>query len=250
MPEPPALLLLGGSTEAAALARVLAARRRWAAVLSLAGRTVRPAAQALPMRVGGFGGAAGLADWLRAHGVRVVVDATHPFAARMGANARAATAACGAALLRLERPAWVAGTGDRWTAVPDLEAAAEALGPAPRRVLLTTGRELEPFARRPWHRYVVRCIEPPAGLPPGAELVLARGPFTPEGERALLRERGVEVLVTKNAGGDATAAKLVAAREAGVAVVMVARPQRPEVETVRDVAAALRWLDRKEALLF
>lgn len=270
---PPRLLLLGGTTEAAALARALAAEGRWDATLSLAGRTRVPAACPLPVRVGGFGGAAGLAAHLRAERVAVLVDATHPFATRIAANAVAAAREAGVTLLRLERPGWTAGSGDRWTVVPDLDAAARALDAplpdvplpdaplpdtglpdtglpdamlpdtrTPRRVLLTTGQELAPFLRTPWHHYVVRCIEPPPVLPPGAELILARGPFALADELRLLEERGIDRLVTKNAGGTAVAAKLLAARARGVPVVMVARPGRPPAETVGNVAAALCWL--------
>ncbi len=244
MPDPrPRLLLLGGSTEAAALARALAADGAWEATLSLAGRTQAPAAAALPTRVGGFGGAAALAAWLREHWIAAVVDATHPFAARMGANAAAACVQAGVALLRLSRPGWTAQPGDRWTRVADLDAAAAHLAREPaRRVLLTTGQALAPFLRAPAHRYVVRCIERPPLLPPGAELILARGPFSRDAELALLRGRGIGLLVTKDAGGTAVAAKLEAARELGVAVLMVARPPRPAVPEAADVAGALAWL--------
>ncbi|MCK8787445.1 cobalt-precorrin-6A reductase [Roseomonas sp. NAR14] len=244
----PKLLLLGGTTEASALARLLAADGRLDATLSLAGATRAPRPQPIPTRIGGFGGAGGLAQHLRETGTRLLVDATHPFAARISANAAAAARLAGVTLLAVRRPPWVAGPGDCWVAVPDMQAAARALGPLPRRVLLTVGRkELAPFAAAPGHRYLVRSVDPPpeALLPRGATVITATGPFALEDERALLRAHGIEAIVTKNSGGTATAAKLGAARELGVTVVMVARPAAPpEVEAVATAEAAMRWVAR------
>jgi precorrin-6A/cobalt-precorrin-6A reductase len=241
------ILLLGGSSEASALAAMLAGDARFAATLSLAGRTIAPRTGPLPTRVGGFGGADGLADWLRAEAVAALVNATHPFAARMSANAAAAARATGVPLLRLRRPPWEPQPGDDWREVADMAEAADALGQAPRRVLLTIGRnELAVFAARaPQHRYVIRSVDPPPAeaLPPHATVLTARGPFALEDEIALLREHGIEMVMTKNSGGTATEAKLAAARLLGLPVVMVARPPpEPGVATVPDAASAFAWL--------
>lgn len=199
----------------------------------------------MPVRIGGFGGVEGLAAWLRAEAVDAMIDATHPFAARMSEHAVRAAAATGTPLLRIERPAWVPVPGDDWRVVAGMGEAAAALGATPRRVLLTVGQqELAPFRAAPWHRYVIRSIDPPApeALPPNAEVILEAGPFTEAGERALMRARGIGVLVTKNAGGGATGAKLAAARSLGLPVVMVARPVLPAAERVTDAAAAAAWV--------
>ncbi len=237
------VLILGGTTEASAIARGLAGDGRFAPVLSLAGRTRSPAVPPIPWRVGGFGGAAGLAAYLREAGVDALIDATHPFAARMKANA----AACTVPRVVVLRPAWGAVAGDRWTHVPGMAEAAASLGGAPRRVLLTVGQgELGVFG--PPHRYVVRSVDPPADAPAGALVVTARGPFTVEGDRALMEEHGIDVLVTKNSGGAAVAGKLEAARSLGVRVVMVDRPPPPVGPTVPDAEGALRWLTHQAAL--
>lgn len=244
------VLILGGTSEASALARALAADTRFGAALSLAGVTKAPASQPIPVRTGGFGGAEGLAEYLRQGRIAALVDATHPFAAQISANAAEAARIAGVPLLAVRRPAWEPRAGDRWTVVPDMEAAAAALGEVPRRVLLTIGRqELAPFLKAPHHRYVVRSVDAPAGdlLPPGAEVITARGPFDEADERDLLTERRIEVLVTKNSGGEATRAKLDAARAFGIPVVMVARPPVPPVETVATAGEAFAWLERRHA---
>lgn len=246
------LLILGGSSEASALARALVGDARFAPVLSLAGRTRAPALPPIPLRVGGFGGVAGLVAWLRAHRVAAVVNATHPFAARMSANAVAASAAAQMPLLRILRPEWTAVAGDDWHMVPDMHTAARALGAAPRRVLLTVGRQdLSPFAGQPQHHYVIRSVDAPptTALPPSATVISARGPFAQADESALLHTHAIDMLVTKNAGGAATRAKLDAARALGLTVVMVSRPPPVSGETVPDVAGALAWLDRVHAAL-
>jgi precorrin-6A/cobalt-precorrin-6A reductase len=239
------LLLLGGTSEARALGQELAADSRFDAVLSLAGRTAHPAPQPLPTRSGGFGGAAGLAAYLKTHAIDVLVDATHPFAARISRNAALAAADAGAALLVLRRPPWLTQPGDRWLHVADLPAAAHALGQAPRRVFLTTGRlELAPFAAAPWHHYVLRAIEPPPPdvLPARTDIIIARGPFTVADEQALLRERRIDIVVTKNSGAAATQAKLAAARALRLPVIMVNRPAASDAPSVASVAAAMVWL--------
>ena len=236
------VLVLGGTTEGSAVARALAGDARFRPVLSLAGRTRAPVLPAVQGRRGGFGGVAGLVAYLRAERVGAVVDATHPFAARMWRNAAAAAAEAGVPLVKLVRPAWQPVGGDRWTMADDMGMAAAALGPVRRRVFLTVGQqELAPFIAAPWHAYLVRSVEVPAVLPAGARFIEARGPFRVEDEERLLRQEGVQVLVTKNSGGTAVSAKLEAARRLGIEAVMV---RRPFVGAgVPDVSGAMAWLE-------
>ncbi|MFC8517438.1 cobalt-precorrin-6A reductase [Streptomyces sp. NPDC057257] len=243
---PQHVLILGGTTEARELAAALAARPDVRVTTSLAGRVSRPGALAGEVRVGGFGGADGLADWLRAEQVDALVDATHPFAEAITANAARAAAATGVPAVVLRRPGWRPGPEDRWHMVASLSAAADALPRFGPRVFLTTGRMgLSAFAHLTDRHFVVRSVEPPEPpLPPHTEVLLGRGPFTVDDETALLREYLVDVVVTKDSGGAATAAKLTAARGLGVPVVVVRRPSLPEgARVVSDVAGALGWLD-------
>ncbi|MFF9163829.1 cobalt-precorrin-6A reductase [Streptomyces longwoodensis] len=238
----PHVLILGGTTEARELAAVLAARPGVRVTTSLAGRVSRPGALDGEVRTGGFGGAGGLAAWIRDQDVAAVVDATHPFAAGITANAARAAADTGRPLVVLRRPGWSPGPGDRWHDVPSLEAAAALLPSLGRRALLTTGRlGLVTFAHVTDVHFVVRSVEPPEPpLPPDTRLVLARGPFTLDDELALLRTHRVDVLVTKDSGGAATSPKLTAARTLGLPVVVVRRPALPDgVTAVPDVAGAL-----------
>lgn len=239
------VLILGGTTEASALARALAADARYEPTLSLAGRTRAPVLPAVAARRGGFGGAPGLAQHLRAERIGALIDATHPFAAVISANAAEAARRTGVPRLAVLRPAWAPAPGDRWTTVADMTTAVAALGPAPRRVFLTVGQqELAPFRAAPWHDYLVRSVEPPApgALPPRARCITARGPFTEPEERQLLADAGIDVLVSKNSGGAATAAKLAAARTLGIPVVLVARPTPPPPPWAATADAALGWL--------
>ncbi|MFF3905931.1 cobalt-precorrin-6A reductase [Streptomyces sp. NPDC001848] len=241
----PHVLVLGGTTEARELAAALASRPAVRVTTSLAGRVSRPGAVEGDVRIGGFGGAQGLADWLREHHVDAVVDATHPFAAGITANAARAAAATGVPLVVLRRPGWSAGPGDRWHEAASLTDAATLLPGVGRRVLLTTGRlGLAAFAHLTDLHFVVRSVEPPEPpLPPDMRLLLARGPFTVEDETALLREHRVDVVVTKDSGGTATAAKLAAARHLGLPVVVIRRPPLPQgVTAVPDVPRALNCL--------
>ena len=239
------VLILGGTTEARALASTLTEQGIWRVVSSLAGRVSSPALPAGEVRIGGFGGPEALSDWLRTEGIAAVVDATHPFAARISASVAQAAPAAGVPLLMLRRPGWTAGPQDHWQRVPDMPAAATAVAAGSEGpVLLTTGRGgLGVFAQLP-HRFVIRTVDPPEPpLPADRVLVLARGPYTLDGERDLMRTHGVRTLVTKDSGGSMTAAKLDAARELGVAVVMVDRPAAPQgVDTVTDPAAVPPWL--------
>lgn len=219
--------MLGGTTEASALARLIAADDRFEGILSLAGVTRSPAPSPMDTRTGGFGGADGLADYLKRNAIDAVLDATHPFASVISANAVAAAAAAGIPCLAVLRPAWEETPGDRWIRVPDIRSAADALGEAPRRVFLTIGRkDLAPFRDTPRHSYIVRSVDPPPPglLPPKATVIAARGPFVLADEERLLREHRIDAVVTKNSGGSATAAKLAAARNLGLPVVMVDRP--------------------------
>ncbi len=242
---PTSVLVLAGTAEAAELVGLLAADDGVAPVASLAGRTSNPAALPCPVRTGGFGGVAGLARALRDQPFEVLVDATHPFAAQMPHHAAEAAAAIGIPRLRLVRPPWTPTPGDRWHEVADLDAAARHLvDTGARRVFLATGRQhLAPFAALGDVDVVVRSIESPGPLPfERATVVLDRGPFRTDDEVALLREHRIEVLVTRNSGGTATAAKLAAARACGVEVVMVRRPPVPVGPVVSTAGEAAAWV--------
>ena len=248
------LLIVGGTGEARALAAKLDGTPGLRVVSSLAGAVARPRLPVGEVRIGGFGGPSGLAHWLRDNEVAAVVDASHPFAARISASCVTAASATGVPMLRLERPAWTAAAGDDWHPVPDVRAAAELLphllSPFDRRgrVLLTTGRrDLPAFYELHGIAFLARCVDPPVdAVPEHVEVLLDRGPYTVEGETELLRSRAIDVLVTKNSGGSLTEAKLVAARSLGLPVVMVDRPQpapdaRPPA-VVHDVEAAAAWV--------
>jgi precorrin-6A/cobalt-precorrin-6A reductase len=238
------VLVLGGTSEATALAQLLAAQGV-AATLSYAGRTQAPRAQPVPVRLGGFGGVAGLAAYLRDEGVTHLVDATHPFAAQMSAHAVAAAQAAGVPLVALTRPAWQAQPGDAWTRVPDMAGAVHALAGPARRVLLALGRmHVALFAAQPQHHYVLRFIDAPEVPPPlpHHSVIMARGPFTLEGDLALLRDHAIDLVVCKNAGGHAAQAKLLAARALGLPVIMIDRPALPPRREVHDPRAVLDWI--------
>jgi precorrin-6A/cobalt-precorrin-6A reductase len=197
------------------------------------------------LRIGGFGGAAGLAAYLAQERIDAVIDATHPFASRMSANAVAACRAAGAPLVAFIRPPWTSEPGDRWTEVATVEDAAQALGERPRTAFLTQGRlKLAAFLSAPQHRYIVRAIDRPAEIEflPKCKLILARGPFSLADELELMKRERVETLVSKNSGGRAIYAKIEAARELGVEVVMVRRPPPPEAETLYDLDAVMAWI--------
>jgi precorrin-6A/cobalt-precorrin-6A reductase len=242
---PVRLLVLGGTSEASALARRLAGEPDLEAVLSLAGATANPAPAPIPRRVGGFGGPEGLAAWLRSQRIDIVVDATHPFAARMSANAFSACRATKTPLVVFTRPPWARQEGDRWNEVETMEEAVDALGASRKTAFLTQGRlQLTAFARAPQHRYIIRAIDPPAEADALADrrLILARGPFALEDELALMRNEKVEILVTKNSGGRATYPKIEAARLLGVEVVVVRRPKPPEAETLHAIDSVMAWI--------
>lgn len=235
------VLILGGTAEARALAGLLPDAH---VVTSLAGRVRDPKLPAGELRIGGFGGPAGLTDWLARKRIDAVVDATHPFAERISASARTATAALGVPLLVLNRPEWTAEPGDDWRRVPSVAAAAAALPQLGDRVLLTTGRQTLPAFAANTEWFLIRVVDPPSTpLPVRHEVLIARGPYMVDSELALMRSHHIGVLVTKDSGGTLTAAKLVAARHLGLPVLMVDRPAPPDgIPTVPTVDAAAAWL--------
>lgn len=238
------MLVLAGTTEATDLARALVTDGI-EVISSLAGVTATPVARPGRVRTGGFGDVDGLRDFLLRERIDALIDATHPFAAQMPHHAAAAATAANVPIVRLLRPPWMPRDGDQWIDVADLASAAEALGPiGATTVLLTVGRRsLGPFRACTGMQFVVRSIDAPDDLPPGATLVCARGPFTFEDELRLLQEHEIDVVVAKNAGGDATRAKLDAARELELPVVMVRRPPQPAIPQVSDVDSARCWLN-------
>lgn len=239
--SPRRVLVLGGTAEGRELATALAALGV-DVLTSLAGRTSRPGPVAGRVRVGGLGGAAGLAALLREEAIMAVVDATHPFARTISASAVRACTAEGVPLVRLERPGWVATDRDAWTWAASLEDAADRIDRLGSRVLLTTGRQgLGAFAGvRAW--VLVRCVTAPdPPLPASSRVLLDRGPFTLDGELALLERHAIDLVVTKDSGGDATRAKLDAARQLAIPVLLVGRGPQPVGGAVASVADAVAW---------
>ncbi|SEM91200.1 precorrin-6A reductase [Loktanella fryxellensis] len=246
----PNLLILGGTTEASALAALLAARRLQGTV-SFAGRVAHPTRQPLPARVGGFGGVAGLVDYLTARRITHVIDATHPFAAQMSHNALAACAQARVPLIALTRPAWQRQDGDDWLHVPDIAGAVAALDRPATRVMLAVGRmHLAAFAPQPQHDYLLRLVDPPdCPLPlPRTTVIVDRGPFAADADRALMERHRIRIVVAKNAGGTGASAKIAAARALHLPVVMIDRPVLPARHEVHDPAAVLDWLAHDAAL--
>lgn len=238
------VLLLGGTTEASRMATALA-EAGVDAVFSYAGRTNAPMAQPLPTRVGGFGGVAGLVDYLKAEAISHVVDATHPFAAGMSRNAFEACQSANVPLIRLERPAWTPGECDDWTLFPRIEDIPEALPEAPARVFLAIGKQqIGLFASKPQHHYLLRLVDAPeAALTlPDCTVVVARGPFDVAGDRALMEAHGITHVVAKNGGGVGARAKLDAARALGLPVFMAERPALPGDSVAPNVGEVMRWL--------
>ncbi|WP_246702590.1 cobalt-precorrin-6A reductase [Starkeya sp. ORNL1] len=246
------ILILGGTTEARLLAERLAARDDINVTVSLAGRTRKPLDMPATIRVGGFGGAGGLAEYLRAEAIDALVDATHPFAATMSFNAAEAARLAGVPLLALARAPWEHQPGDIWREAADVAEAVSLLGATSRRVLVALGRnEVSALEAAPQHAYWVRSVdpvEPPLRLDE-AHYIVARGPF-PEGEeRDLLKRHRIDAVLAKNSGGDATYGKIAAARTLGIEVILVKRPPRPEVPTAGSVEAAMVWLNAHPAAL-
>jgi precorrin-6A/cobalt-precorrin-6A reductase len=242
----PHVLILGGTTEGRLLGERLAKRGDLDVTLSLAGRTAAPVPHAVPVRIGGFGGAAGLADYLAAERIDALIDATHPYAAVISQNAAVAARDSAVPFVALRRAPWHAVADDRWIEVNDTSAAVRAIGKPSRSVFVALGRnELAPFTGAPQHRYLVRSVDPvdpPLPLPHVA-YVTARGPFSEANDRALMVEHGIEVVIAKNSGGGAAYGKIVAARALGIDVILLRRPPasaEPAVETIED---AIAWLD-------
>jgi precorrin-6A/cobalt-precorrin-6A reductase len=237
-------LILGGTGDANKLADRFA-RANVDALYSYAGRTQIPLGHALPTRVGGFGGASGLADFIRQERITHVIDATHPFAAEMSRHAVEACATSEIPLLALERAPWTRAPDDRWIEVGSIDAAVDALPQARARVFLAIGRQhLAPFAAKPQHAYTLRFVDPLEGpLPlPETEIIVSRGPFTVESDLELMRIRNIAWVVARNSGGDGARAKIDAARALGLPVIMIARPALPERPRVESVDEVLAWL--------
>lgn len=249
MPDTPnrkRLLLLGGTREARQLAEALSSDPTWLITSSLAGITRTPDAIAGDVRTGGFGGRDGLVKYLTEHRIDVVADATHPYATTISRNAQTAAAAIGCRYLRLCRPPWQPDADDTWIGARDVADAASCIAPD-ASVFLTIGRQqLAPFMARRDITLVARIIEPPdSDVTDNVTVILARPPFALADEIALMRRHAVDTLVTKNAGGSAVAAKLAAARQLGLSVIMIARPEgQPPVdaETVAEMRALLASL--------
>lgn len=239
------VLLLGGTSEASILARTLKSAAI-ETVFSYAGRTNAPMAQPVPTRVGGFGGVAGLCSYLKDNAITHVIDATHPFAAQMSANAHIACGAQALPLIRLERPPWQAQCGDIWNSVPSLEAACAALPKTPASVFLAIGRlHITQFATKPQHHYLLRLVDAPEiPLPlPNVSLVIARGPFDTTADMDLMQTHKVTHVVAKNAGGSGAVAKIKAARKLGLNMIVVERPILPKSPVAPDIETVMRWLN-------
>lgn len=240
------ILILGGTAEARQLAGLLAKRTDLKVTLSLAGRTAAPAAQPVPVRIGGFGGVEGMAAYLKAERIDALIDATHPYAAAISRHAAEAAAAANVPIVALRRAAWTATPGDRWIEAADMADAVRALGPAPCRVFLAVGRkEVAAFQAAPQHHYLIRSVDPvdPPLAVPDATYIVARGPFAKEDECRLLTEHRIETIVAKNSGGDATYGKIAAARALGVTVVMLRRPALPDVPVAATSQDVADWLN-------
>ncbi len=243
----PRVFILGGTTEARLLGERLARRGDLDVTLSLAGRTASPMPHALPVRIGGFGGAEGLAQHLGAERVDALIDATHPYAIAISANAAEAARSIGVPFLVLHRLAWHAVAGDRWTEVDDTSAAVRAIGRQSRNVFVTLGRnDIATFADAPQHNYLIRSVDPvdpPLPLP-RVTYVTARGPFREADDRALMSAHAIGVVISKNSGGSAAYGKIAAARALGIEVIMVRRPPPPDADfTVSTIDDAVAWLD-------
>lgn len=236
------VLILGGTTQSRQLAERLALEPTIDTILSLAGRTAAPAKQPVPVRIGGFGGSDGLTAYLREESIDLLIDATHPFAARISANAAEAAPRAGVPLFALDRPAWKMMPGDHWISVGSIPAAVEALGQDRRTVFLAIGRqEVHHFERAPQHRYLVRSVDPvtPPVRLSDARFLLATGPFAQDDETRLLRDNGIDVIVAKNSGGDATYGKIAAARVLNIPVIMVERQRPADTQAVATVDEAM-----------
>jgi precorrin-6A/cobalt-precorrin-6A reductase len=238
------LLILGGTGDAAKLITQAATLPNLTIIASLAGRTAKPNMPTVcPVRMGGFGGEAGLVEYLQQEKFDLLIDATHPFAAQISRNAAGAAQTCGIPRLLINRPAWIQQSTDRWIEVPHHEAAAAILPGLAQRVFLTIGRqELRAFISVPDVWFLMRMITPPDGTIPIGEILLQQGPFSVADEKELLTQYDIGAIVSKNSGGEATYAKIIAARELGLPIVMIPRPALPIGDVVTSLDAALDWL--------
>jgi precorrin-6A/cobalt-precorrin-6A reductase len=239
------LLILGGTSDAVQLATKALTIPNLEVITSLAGRTQQPSELAGQLRVGGFGGEVGLIDYLRTNAIDILIDATHPFAAQISFNAAAAASNCGIPHLIYVRPVWKQVEGDNWVEVESVEVAASLLPKLAKRVFLTVGRQqLSTFAHLDNIWFLMRLIDPPTpeALVPKGEMLYAKGPFDLENERKLLQQHQIDTIVSKNSGGSATIAKIIAARELQIKVVMVKRPPVPLGEKVSNIESAIAWL--------
>jgi precorrin-6A/cobalt-precorrin-6A reductase len=245
------ILILGGTREASMLVQRLSEDVTFQPIVSFAGRTENPVLPPIPFRIGGFGGSDGLYHYLMAKKIDAVIDATHPFAVRISENASSACRRARVPLAAFTRPAWEQQAGDRWIVVDDVDAAVRTLAGRARRILLTHGRlQLSPFARLPQHTYIVRAIDRPVDIMalPRHRLILARGPFARGAEVQLMRDERIDVIVSKNSGGSSTYAKIEAARDLGIPVVMMRRPQTGVVAELFEIDAVMSWLDTHRAV--
>jgi precorrin-6A/cobalt-precorrin-6A reductase len=239
------VLILGGTGEAAEIAAKVANIQGIEAITSLAGRTLQPSLPLGDLRIGGFGGVTGLVNYLHQMKIDVLIDATHPFATQMASNAAEAAIAVNIPRLKLIRPAWKPVHGDRWIEVDNIKDAASVLEKQAKRVFLTVGRqEIAAFAHLEQIWFLMRMIDPPQAnaIVPSGKVLCDRGPFNLDNEREILIRHQIDTIVSKNSGGDATYAKIIAARELKLPVVMVKRPPVPPGEQVTDIEAAVMWL--------
>ncbi len=246
------LLILGGTGDAVKLADRAMSLPGVAVITSLAGRTSTPKSLVGDVRMGGFGGEAGLIAYLQTERIDLIIDATHPFAAQISQNVAGAATKAGIPRLMLIRSEWARLPDDNWIQVESVEAAVLAIPAGAERIFVTIGRQqLAPFASLTDKWCLMRSIDPPdlsIPLPPG-KLLLDRGPFSLATERELLSEYRIQAIVSKNSGGDDTYAKIIAARELGLPVIMVQRPIVPDGDRVRDVAGAIEWLQDRVSII-
>jgi precorrin-6A/cobalt-precorrin-6A reductase len=241
------ILILGGTTEARLLAGRLAERPGREVTVSLAGRVRDIVPHPVPVRVGSFGGSDGLAAYLEANDIDLLIDATHPFAEQISRNAVVASIKAGVRLIALRRPPWARVEGDRWTEVDDVREAVSALGETRRRVFLALGRqEVDEFARSTQHFYLVRSIDRIEDrFLSEAVYIEARGPFREEDERALMEEHRIDTVVARNSGGEAGYAKIAAARVLGLDVILIRPPKLLEAQSFATVDEAVALIDHK-----
>ena len=250
MPGSSRILILGGTGEARSLAGALARRPRTTVITSLAGRTVAPRLPEGELRVGGFGGGAGLAAYIAQEKIDAVIDATHPYAAAISRHAVEAAKTAGRPLLRLERPAWTPQLGDHWIEVDNFPAAAEAAPRLGSRVFLTIGtKEIAAFAGMEGLWFLVRLVERPDRPLPllDHEILLGRGPFAEAEEFELMRRHRIDLVIAKNSGGEATYAKIAAARRLGIPVMLLRRPSLPPAGTATSIEQAIAWVESRLA---